>query len=198
MLKVIVGSAIGGLVAGGIALVAAGQTRGSAVPLASTPYGTASPVSAQPVGPTVACAPHQEAAVAQVLINGAVAATLTCVDRAPQGYVTYPAGGFAPQAQFVSTAPAPVPIQTVPARTTPVARARPARQVVYRDADDDVVRYEPDGRQEKRSVAKTAMIIGGSAGTGAGVGAIFGGKKGALIGAAIGGGAASIYEATKR
>jgi hypothetical protein len=196
MLKVIVGSAIGGLVAGGIALVAAGQTRGSGGPLASTPYGTASPVSAQPVGPTVACAPHQEAAVAQVLINGAVAATLTCVDRAPQGYVTYPAGGFAPQAQFVSTAP--VPVQTVPARTTPVARARPARQVVYRDADDDVVRYEPDGRQEKRSVAKTAMIIGGSAGTGAGVGAIFGGKKGALIGAAIGGGAASIYEATKR
>jgi hypothetical protein len=59
------------------------------------------------------------------------------------------------------------------------------------------VQYEPDRRQG-RSIAKTAMIIGGSAGTGAGVGAIMGGKKGALIGAAIGGGAASIYEATKR
>jgi hypothetical protein len=58
------------------------------------------------------------------------------------------------------------------------------------------VRYEPDTR--KRSIAKTAMIIGGSAGAGAGVGALAGGKKGALIGAAIGGGAASIYEATKR
>jgi hypothetical protein len=126
-------------------------------------------------------------------------ATLTCVDRAPQGYVTYPAAGLAPQTQFVSAVSGPVPVDAVPVvRTTPVARARPARQVVYRDADDDVVRYEPDVRPDKRSVAKTAMIIGGSAGTGAGVGAIFGGKKGALIGAAIGGGAASIYEATKR
>ena len=67
--------------------------------------------------------------------------------------------------------------------------------MTYRD-QDDTVRYEPDTK--KRSIAKTAMIIGGSAGAGAGVGAIAGGKKGALIGAAIGGGAASIYEATKR
>jgi hypothetical protein len=42
------------------------------------------------------------------------------------------------------------------------------------------------------------MIIGGSSAAGAGVGAIVDGKKGALIGAALGGGAASIYEATKR
>ena len=35
-------------------------------------------------------------------------------------------------------------------------------------------------------------------GAGAGVGGIVKGKKGALIGAAIGGGAASIYEATRR
>ncbi len=49
-----------------------------------------------------------------------------------------------------------------------------------------------------RSWKKTALVIGGSAGTGAGVGAIAGGKKGALIGAAIGGGAASLFEAIKR
>jgi hypothetical protein len=42
------------------------------------------------------------------------------------------------------------------------------------------------------------MVIGGSAASGAGVGGIVKGKKGALIGAAIGGGAASIYEATRR
>ena len=42
------------------------------------------------------------------------------------------------------------------------------------------------------------MIIGGTTASGAGVGAIIGGKKGALVGAALGGGAASIYEATKR
>jgi hypothetical protein len=199
MLKVIVGSAIGGLVAGGIALVAAGQARGSVVPAATTAYRTVIPVSTQPIGPTVSCAPHQEAAVARVLVNGVETATLACVDRLPQAYAAYPPAGLAPQAQFVSTGFAPVPVEPVPvARTAPAARARPARQVVYRDADDDVVRYEPDVRQQQRSVAKTAMIIGGSAGTGAGVGAMFGGKKGALIGAAIGGGAASIYEATKR
>ena len=63
--------------------------------------------------------------------------------------------------------------------------------------DDDVVYREEDVRPE-RTKTKTALIIGGSAASGAGVGAIVGGKKGALIGAAIGGGAASIYEATKR
>jgi hypothetical protein len=51
---------------------------------------------------------------------------------------------------------------------------------------------------DERSWKKTAMIIGGSTGAGAGIGGIAGGKKGALIGAAIGGGAASIYEATRR
>jgi hypothetical protein len=199
MLKVIVGSAIGGLVAGGIALIAAQHARGNAAPIVPAGYGTAVPAVTQPLAPTLACAPHQEAAVARVIVNGGEAATLTCVDRVPQGYTTYPQTALAPQTQFVSMAPAPVPVEAVPVvRTTSAARARPARQVVYRDADDDVVRYEPDVRQDKRSVAKTAMVIGGSAGTGAGVGAIFGGKKGALIGAAIGGGAASIYEASKR
>ena len=56
------------------------------------------------------------------------------------------------------------------------------------------------GRVERRSGRdwkKTALVIGGSAGTGAGLGAIFGGKKGALIGAAIGGGASSLFEAIK-
>jgi hypothetical protein len=47
-------------------------------------------------------------------------------------------------------------------------------------------------------LAKTALIIGGSAASVRGVGGIVGGKKGALLGAAIGGGAASIYEATRR
>ena len=139
--------------------------------------------------------------MARVMVNGGEAATLTCVDRIPQTYVAYPQAGMVPQAQLVSlpgvVAPASVPVQTVPVvRSTPRSTA-PVRRVSYRDRDDDIVQYEPDRRQG-RSIAKTAMIIGGSAGTGAGVGAIMGGKKGALIGAAIGGGAASIYEATKR
>lgn len=57
-------------------------------------------------------------------------------------------------------------------------------------------RYVAEPR--RRSWGKSALMIGGSAGTGAGVGAIVKGKRGALIGAALGGGAASIYESAKR
>ena len=57
-------------------------------------------------------------------------------------------------------------------------------------------RYVPDVK--RRSWQKSALMIGGSAGTGAGIGAIVGGKKGALIGAALGGGSASIYDASRR
>jgi hypothetical protein len=60
----------------------------------------------------------------------------------------------------------------------------------------ETVSYEED--QPTRSWKKTALIIGGSTASGAGLGAVIGGKKGALAGAAIGGGAASIYEATRR
>ena len=49
-----------------------------------------------------------------------------------------------------------------------------------------------------RSWGKTALIIGGGAGTGAGIGGIIHGKKGALIGAALGGGVASLYEGAHR
>jgi hypothetical protein len=84
---------------------------------------------------------------------------------------------------------------------TPVAQRRTTaapRRTVYRtEREDDrvVVREEP---RSERSWGKTGLIIGGAAASGAGVGAVVDGKKGALIGAAIGGGAASIYEATRR
>ncbi|MGE0461232.1 MAG: hypothetical protein AB7Q16_07660 [Vicinamibacterales bacterium] len=137
MVKVILGSALGGLVAGGIALMAAGPMR-STTAEASMPAPGALP---------------------------AMTAT---------------------QSQPVTFAPMPA--------AQPAVRTAPVRErSVYREPSEPDVR-----RQPKRSVAKTAMIIGGSAGTGAGIGAIAGGKKGALIGAAIGGGAASIWEATKR
>lgn len=66
-----------------------------------------------------------------------------------------------------------------------------ARSVAQRSAQE--WEYEPE-----RTKTKTALMIGGAAATGAGVGGAMGGTKGALIGAAIGGGAASIYEASKR
>jgi len=99
-----------------------------------------------------------------------------------------------PYAQPVYYTPAP---QVVTAAPQVVQRRVAApRQTVYR-----TVESAPTYREEtapRRSLAKTALIIGGSAASGAGVGGIVGGKKGALLGAAIGGGAASIYEATRR
>ncbi len=193
MLKVILGSALGGLVAGGIALLAAGQAQSAraiadpiGMPMAQT--------VAQSTAPSVQCAPYQQATMARVIMNGREVTTLACVDQLNDGMAYYQPGQpmvVAPQAyaQPVTYVPVQAPAPTV-------VQARPAvRRVTYRD-QDDTVRYEPDTK--RRSIAKTAMIIGGSAGAGAGVGAIAGGKKGALIGAAIGGGAASIYEATKR
>ena len=85
-----------------------------------------------------------------------------------------------------------------------VAPDRPAAQ-----SELQVVPVRPDRRpaaslverapvQKKRSWQKSALIIGGSAASGAAVGGMVDGKKGALIGAALGGGAASIFEAVKR
>jgi hypothetical protein len=53
-------------------------------------------------------------------------------------------------------------------------------------------------QRRHRSWGKSALVIGGSAGTGAGIGGILAGKKGALIGAALGGGAGSLYESAHR
>jgi hypothetical protein len=96
----------------------------------------------------------------------------------------------APAAALTAPAPAPVVVERVVERPAP-------RQTVYRSApvqERVVVERAP----ERRSWKKTALVIGGSSAAGAGVGGLVDGKKGALIGAAIGGGAASIYEATKR
>ena len=71
------------------------------------------------------------------------------------------------------------------------------RPVVYRE-------YRPARRAyyerapHRRSRGRSALVIAGSAATGAGIGGAVRGGKGALIGAAIGGGAASIYEGARR
>jgi hypothetical protein len=58
--------------------------------------------------------------------------------------------------------------------------------------------YDERPARKTRSVGKSAIIIGSSAGAGAGVGAAIGGKKGALIGAAVGGGGAAIWDQITR
>lgn len=108
--------------------------------------------------------------------------------------IGYPTAGYGyTQAGYVNTLqPAASPVlvqQQAPApRRTVYRTAAPAQERV-------VVERETAPR---RSWTKTAMVIGGSSAAGAGVGGLMGGKKGALVGAAIGGGAASIYEATRR
>jgi hypothetical protein len=108
-------------------------------------------------------------------------------------YVSLPATAVQPSRLVTTTAPRAVvtPVSTRRAaqqtRTTSVRPAPVREREVYVEED-----------RPTRSWQKTALIIGGSTASGAGVGAIIGGKKGALAGAAIGGGAASIYEATRR
>jgi hypothetical protein len=113
----------------------------------------------------------------------------------PAGQVTYPSG-FRPAAHVVRAAETSAPV----IERTSVERARPAYRVVESPAPAPAPRETVEVREApaKRSWKKTAIVIGGSSAAGAGIGAITGGKKGALIGAAIGGGAASIYEATRR
>jgi hypothetical protein len=69
---------------------------------------------------------------------------------------------------------------------------RYAPYVVYRPVQDRPYYAEP--HRHHRSWARTALVIGGSAATGAGIGGIVHGTRGALIGGAIGGGLASIVE----
>jgi hypothetical protein len=161
---------------------------------------SAQPLSAnQPGAPVlVNCEPHQRALVRPVVVNGAAVSQVECVavnqssSYAQNGFAapgtygaaaypvanTQPSYGGLNDAQIVSPAPAPVT----------VARPVRTRQVVY---DERPVK-------KTRSVKKSAIIIGSSAGVGAGVGAAVGGKKGALIGAAIGGGSAAVWDQVTR
>ena len=105
----------------------------------------------------------------------------------PAGYGT----SLRPIGAVPTAAPAPVVVERVVERPAP-------RQTVYRTSAPAQERVVVERAPERRSWKTRALVIGGSSAAGAGVGGIVDGKKGALIGAAIGGGAASIYEATKR
>ena len=145
---------------------------------------TAGQMAGSPV--IVSCEPHQRALVRPTVVNGTTMSQVECV-AADSRAAAYTQAAYGPVATPVAYGySAPVSdARVVPVRTY---RAAPARQVVYRD---------PVTVKKGRSVKKSAIIIGSSAGVGAGVGAAVGGKKGALIGAAIGGGASTIYESTK-
>jgi hypothetical protein len=149
----------------------------------------------------VGCEPTQRTLVRPVIVNGATISQVECVTTGepvaaqpafvsrPQPAVEYRTVRSLPVAPSTDDlADARVVRTEAPARVPSVV---PARQVVYRD--EVPVRARP-----KRTVAKSAVIIGSTAGAGAGVGALIGGKKGALIGAAVGGGGATLWDQITR
>ena len=193
MMNTVVGSAIGGLVAGTVALGAAAVMRPSPAPA----FGVDQPASAyaMPVantaslnnGAVLQCQPYEEAVMQRTIVNGRETSAMTCITRANTAPAYYAQPGYA-QPVYGQ------PVYRDDMVTRPVVRTvntAPARRTVSQSR-------ETDRRESGRSWGKTAMIIGGGAGGGAGIGGLIGGKKGALIGAAIGGGAATIYESTKR
>ena len=201
MMKAILGSALGGLAAGVLALVASAQGRSTApadpwamqaatAPRALTVADLRGASTATTDAPTlVQCEPQQEALLRRSLVAGREVAEVTCVSTR---------GGYNDSALVETrTAYGQSDIVTAPAVRTETVRPRTVERVVYREPRAAAsTRQSVDAR--KRSWKTTALIIGGGTGAGAGVGAIAGGKKGALIGAAIGGGAATVYEVAKR
>jgi hypothetical protein len=167
-------------------------------PAAVASYGETA-AAASPV--SVSCETNQRAVLRQVFVNGAPQAQLECV---ASGNVVGTSGQFAPVAY--QPAPAAVPIgytQPVYDNTRVVRSAYPAERVVTRPAVAQRVAYQPERERvvvarPKRSVKKSAIIIGSSAGVGAGIGAAVGGKKGAGIGALIGGGGAALWDQLTR
>ena len=149
---------------------------------------TAGQLAGSPV--VVSCEPHQRALVRPIVVNGTAMSQVECVAADPQAAAAYTQAAYGQMAAPVAYGySAPVSdARVVPVRTYRAAPAR-TRQVDYRD---------PVTVKKGRSVKKSAIIIGSSAGVGAGVGALAGGKKGALIGAAIGGGGAAIWDQITR
>ena len=184
MMNTIVGSAFGGLVASAVALGAAAAMRPSPAPVyGPDPNGayamTVANTASLNNGASLQCQPYEEAVLRRALVNGREVTDVTCITRS---------GSYMPQPAYAQ--PISQPVYRDDIVTRPVVRTRTVTQ-------PSRTRVE-SRRESDRSWGKTAMIIGGSSGAGAGIGGLIGGKKGALIGAAVGGGAATIYESTKR
>jgi hypothetical protein len=153
----------------------------------------------------VSCEPSQRAVVRQVASVTGVQSQVQCESVAPAivngsaaGFAAAPVAyqpGFQPVAYTGGYAPiAPTDNARIVRTASPQAIAtRPAapRRTAYQPASERVYKA-------KRSVTKSAVIIGSSAGVGAGVGAVIGGKKGAGIGVLLGGGGAALWDQITR
>jgi hypothetical protein len=159
------------------------------------PESIASVSGTHDAGVAVACEPNQRAIVHQFVVNGASQPQVECVSVA----------GFAPAPGVAAYgAPGTAGYQTIGYTQAPLENTRlvrtvyPEREVTTRAVAPRRVNYqrvpERSIARPARSVKKSAIIIGSSAGVGAGIGAAAGGKKGALIGALIGGGGATLWD----
>jgi hypothetical protein len=177
MMKAILGSAAGGVVAGVVALVASAQAPRA--PDAAWPSAAASmnplamPVANAPAlrtaitnAPTlVDCEPGQEAVLQQSIVDGRPIARVACITRMlPNAAAPMVAYGT-PAAYYDNR----------PANPQPDIVQRPARRVAAAPARATRVSSVQREVEPKRSWTKTALIISGSAA-----------------------GAATIYEAMKR
>src|SRR3954470_9180668 len=147
--------------------------------------------AAQPAPMAVSCEPTQRAIVRPVMINGAAVSQVECVSSAPEAApVAYrPMASAAVPVAYAQTA---APLENAQIVRYPVQTGAAPRAAVYQRAPERIV------SRPARTVKKSAIIIGSTAGAGAGVRAIIGGKKGALIGAAVGGGGATLWDQITR
>ena len=185
------GAAVAAIV--GVGALLAGCAREAAGPQALA-NGSGAPIA-------VSCEPNQRAVVRQIAVNGVLQPQVQCESVAPAPVAgTFGAAApvaYQPAFQPVAyTSGAPIAAQEN-ARFVRTASPQP---VVVREPAPRRVSYQPAERVYKpaRSVKKSAIIIGSSAGVGAGAGAAIGGKKGAGIGALIGGGGAAIWDQITR
>lgn len=139
--------------------------------------------------------------LAAALMTGCVRVEYPAQASSAQGPQALPSGYAQPanSAQPVNYAQPVAYAPAFPGNT----QLLPAAQVVTRDVVPQRVVYQraPERRivsRPKRSVATSALVIGGSAAGGAGIGALIGGKKGAGIGALAGGGAAALWDQITR
>src|SRR5687768_10670761 len=183
-----------GAAAGAGALLFTFACGGTARELTSVSAAAAPGAAGAPV--LVSCEPHQRTLVRPVVVNGATVSQVECV--AAEGVVATAAQpqAFAP-VSYQQAAPRRVVQQPVYS-SIPDAQVVPVGTQTVRPVRTNQVVYDERPVRKTRSVAKSAIIIGSSAGAGAGIGAAVGGKKGALIGAAIGGGGATLWDQVTR
>ncbi len=158
MMNTIVGSALGGLVAGAVALGAAATMRPSSAPAYGPDPNSAYAMTVANTAPlnngaSLQCQPHEEAVLRRALVGGREVTDVTCLTRS---------GSYMPQSAYGE----PLyqqPVYRDDIVTRPVVRTR----TVTQPARERVVTAR---RESDRSWGKTAMIIGGSRAAGAGCG----------------------------